>query len=272
MLQHINRLNTVNLGFLEYETNMSEVVLQSTLDECWVLTLNRPQKGNALDSDSINALSTAFKAATTCTEMPCLILKAQGKHFCTGIDLNWMIESGAHDEINNLASAKAISDCFQQLSNLPIPTICITQGAVMGGGVGLAACCDIVLAEQSTYFKLPEVALNLLPYIILPYLTRAIGARNTFKHALTHQVWEPQQAQYEGLITAYGSNSYIEGELNQLIEILRNNPKGINQHLKQTLNDHIHGKDSLYQTATGHLARQRAKPETQKYLSKWKKP
>ena len=106
------------------------------------------------------------------------MLSGAGKTFCAGADVTWMSRTVEFTEEENLRDAMAMSQMFGALDVLPVPLVCRVQGAALGGGAGLAAVCDIVVAAEDAVFGFTEVKLGILPAVISPYVLRAIGPRS----------------------------------------------------------------------------------------------
>lgn len=152
----------------------SEALLVSSGDGWTRLTLNRPSLRNALDLTLLGELNRRLKELH---EKPpaLLILDAHGPHFCAGADLTWM---GQSPQDTSDEAPRQLQQLLQQLDTLPTLTLACVHGATLGGGVGLLACCDRVIADPHSWIRLPEVSLGLLPALILPYLYRCVGERH----------------------------------------------------------------------------------------------
>lgn len=155
------------------------------------LTLNRPEVHNAFDDSLIAELNehlhTLHKLATT-GEVRVVVLGSEGKSFSAGADLNWMKRIVDYDLEDNLADSRKLSALMHGLDTLPCPTVCRVQGAAYGGAVGLAACCDVVIASDKAKFCLSEVKIGLSPAVISPYVQRALGERQMRRYALTAEI------------------------------------------------------------------------------------
>ncbi len=123
------------------------------------VTLARPQKHNAFDEQLIAELTDALTRLGGDHAVRVVILAGQGKSFSAGADLEWMRRAAGFDAAKNLADATALAELMHRLDTLPKPTIARVQGAAIGGGVGLVACCDIAIASDAAVFSLSEVRL-----------------------------------------------------------------------------------------------------------------
>jgi methylglutaconyl-CoA hydratase len=164
------------------------------------LILNRPAKHNAFDDLIIQQLLDKLAEATANTQLRLLILRSNGKHFSAGADLNWMQRMAHNSHADNLADAQQLAKLMQTLNSFRTPTLALVQGAAYGGAVGLAACCDIVIASEDARFCLSEVKIGLIPAVISPYVIRAIGERQARRYFLSAEVIQAEQAQSMGLV------------------------------------------------------------------------
>ncbi|MBP9707396.1 MAG: enoyl-CoA hydratase/isomerase family protein [Oligoflexales bacterium] len=190
-------------------------------DDCYaIVTINRPEAANALNAQVIAELSSALSQASTKKNLRFLLLKGNGKHFSAGADLEWMRASVQLEEAENVADAMKLLHLMEALNNFPVPTICLVRGAVYGGAVGIVACCDIAIADDSARFCLSEVKLGLLPAVILPYLARKLRRGQLRRLALTARVFSAQEAFNYGLVELVTSSQSINQALNQELNSL----------------------------------------------------
>ncbi len=142
-----------------------------------ILTLNRTHKHNAFDDNLIAQLQSELDLAASNPEVRVIMLRANGRHFSAGADLDWMRRLADFSEDENVADAKALAHLLSSLHHSKKPTIAVIQGAAFGGGAGLAAACDIAIAADTAQFCFSEVKLGLIPAVISPYVVRAVGER-----------------------------------------------------------------------------------------------
>jgi methylglutaconyl-CoA hydratase len=126
------------------------------------LWLNRPDVRNALNADFIQELTKALKQHAKDKALRCLVLRGRGTHFCAGADLHWMQGSVDQSDKENREDASHLAEMLTLLNEFPTPTLAYVHGGVFGGGIGLMACCDIILSEPSTVFSFSEVKLGLV--------------------------------------------------------------------------------------------------------------
>ena len=164
------------------------------------VTMNRPELHNAFDDLMIQALTSEFLRLNADPQVRVVLLAASGKSFSAGADLNWMRRMADYSLEENLADSMALAGLMRTLYGLSKPTIALVQGAAYGGGVGLVACCDIVLATDQATFCLSEVKLGLIPAVISPYVMEAIGSRAARRYFLTAERFDAIEAQHLGLV------------------------------------------------------------------------
>ncbi|MFA7261291.1 MAG: enoyl-CoA hydratase-related protein [Aeromonas bestiarum] len=183
------------------------------------LVLSRPACHNAFDADLMLGLldcldDLAHRHGHALAERPhALLLRAEGRHFCAGADLNWMRNLAHADFEHNREDARVLARLMQTLDELPFPTVALVQGAAYGGALGLVCACDLVLASEDARFCLSEVSLGLVPAVISPYVVRAMGMRQARRYMLSaepfdsitacrlnvaHQLARPEQLLAEG--------------------------------------------------------------------------
>ena len=166
------------------------------------LTLVRPEVHNAFDDSLISELNAHLERlhdAAHHGEIRAVVLDSEGKSFSAGADLGWMKRMVEYDFDGNLADSRKLAALMHGLDTLPCPTLCRVQGAAFGGAVGLAACCDLVVASEKAKFCLSEVKIGLSPAVISPYVQRAIGPRQMRRYALSAEVMDAPTALALGL-------------------------------------------------------------------------
>lgn len=209
---------------------MSIAALISEVDEYGraTITLNRPELHNAFDDTLINSLTEELKRLERDPGVRVILLAARGKSFSSGADLNWMRRMADYSFIENLTDAMGLAELMKTLANIPKPTIALVQGAAIGGGVGLVACCDIALAAEEASFCLSEVKLGLIPAVISPYVAAAIGSRETRRYFLTAERFNAVEAHRLGLIHEVCAATELVRRGEELSRsLLRNGPQAM---------------------------------------------
>ncbi|MTJ02073.1 enoyl-CoA hydratase-related protein [Idiomarina piscisalsi] len=190
------------------------------------LTLNRPEVHNAFDDVMISELLQALKDVEESEQARVLVLRSEGKNFSAGADLNWMRSMADKNYQENVEDAGELGLLMERLDLLSKPSIALVQGAAFGGAVGLAACCDMVLAQPRSSFCLSEVKIGLIPAVISPYVIRTIGERQSRRYMLTAERFFADEAQKLGLVNDVVDD--FEEPLNNLLDaLLANSPQAV---------------------------------------------
>ncbi|HYT75171.1 MAG TPA: enoyl-CoA hydratase-related protein [Vicinamibacterales bacterium] len=174
------------------------------------VTLNRPDVRNAFNEDLIAQLTAWAESVRPGRTTRVAVLSGAGKLFCAGADLTWMSKMVAYSHDENVRDARAMARMFEALDRLPIPLIGRIHGAALGGGAGLAAVCDIVVAAEDTSFAFTEVKLGILPAVISPYAIAKIGRSAARELFLTGARFSAARAKEIGLVHAVGDASEID--------------------------------------------------------------
>ena len=149
------------------------------------VTMSRPALFNAFDEAMIAELDAAFAQLGDDTSVRAIVLAGEGKHFSAGADLQWMQRASAATLEWNLDDARRFAAMLARIEACPKPTVARVQGAALGGGVGLACACDIAIAADNASFAVSEAKFGILPAVIGPYVTNAVGKRQAKRLALT---------------------------------------------------------------------------------------
>ena len=166
------------------------------------LTLNRPDVRNAFNEFLGFELTHWAEAITSDEDVRVVVMDGAGKVFCAGADLGWMAKMAAYTHEENVRDATAMAHLFFTLDRLPVPLIGRIHGAALGGGAGLAAVCDIVVADDQAVFGFTEVKLGILPSVISPYVLAKIGASAARELFLTGMRFDAARAREIGLVHA----------------------------------------------------------------------
>lgn len=233
------------------------------------LTLNRPEKRNALDAELIGRLKDAVEALDARADVRIITIEGAGDYFCAGGDIGSMIRIAQGPVNANEQDALALARMLHIVDAVSKPTIALAKGVVVGGGVGLLACCDIVIAADDSFFSLSEVRLGLLPAIVAPFLIRAIGARQLRRYALTAERFSAAEAQRIGLV--HRVTPRLEMALAHaaiVAELLRGAPDAQADAKAFFAECHGQGVDAeLLREAANRLAARRSSAEAQEGLS-----
>ncbi len=165
------------------------------------LTLNRPEKKNAIDIRMIGELKAAIQAADLDANVKIVALRGAGKDFCAGLDLHELLESADLPPEQNEQRAWDLGEVFVQLRRLPKVTVALVEGRCLAGGCGLATACDLVLASSAAQFGYPEINRGFVPAMVMTMLRRLVGEKVAFDLAATGLLIDAAEAQRLGLIS-----------------------------------------------------------------------
>jgi methylglutaconyl-CoA hydratase len=164
------------------------------------VVLARPEARNAFDGAMVRELHDAVAAASARDDVRVIVLAGRGSAFCAGADLEWMKKVATFSREKNLADARGLFELFDTIDRSPKAVVACVQGAAFGGGAGLVAVADIVVAEEEAEFGFTEVRLGLVPAVISPYVVRKIGASAARELFLTGERFPAARAAAIGLV------------------------------------------------------------------------
>ena len=222
------------------------------------VVLNRPDVHNAFNAGMIAELCDAFHMLGRQDVVRVILVSGEGKSFSAGADLNWMKQAAAQDEAANTADAMKMARMFETMNTCPKPVVGLVHGAAFGGGVGLAACCDIVIAKPEAMFGLTEVRLGLIPAVISPFVIAKIGQSAARRYMLTGERFSAAEALRIGLIHEVAGA--LESEAAKLVEaLLAGGPEAIAD-AKDLINN-ITEMDDRAELTSARIAARRASDE-----------
>jgi len=238
------------------------------------LTLNRPEVRNAFNETLIAELTDwaartgeAAGRAGGSDAVRAVVLTGAGKVFSAGADVAWMAKTVHYSEHENLRDATAASRMFAALDSLPVPLVGRIHGAALGGGAGLAAVCDIALAEEQTQFGFTEVKLGIVPAVISPFVLAKIGRSAARELFVTGARFSAARARDIGLVHAVVSTSELDAAIAHVVsEILAAGPEAIAA-VKSLIRD-VWGRpvEEAAEITTRVIAARRVSPEGQEGL------
>lgn len=194
------------------------------------VTLNRPDVLNAFDETMIGELAAVFERIAADAATRVVILAAAGRAFCAGADLRWMERASTNSEEANLEDARRFAHMMHVLQSCPKPVIARVHGAALGGGVGLLCACDIVVSVPQAKFAVSEAKFGILPAVIGPYLTNAVGRRHAVRLALTAEVIEGRRAAEIGLVHELVKPEELDEAIEAIVtNLLRNGPLALGE-------------------------------------------
>ncbi len=189
-------------------------------DRVGYLTLNRPDKRNALNTLMVMELKTALKELEADAQVKIIVLKGAGKDFCAGADLASIQAMQSNTFAQNLQDSMGLSGLYKQIYTLEKVVIAQVHGNALAGGCGLATVCDFVIAEQESFFGYPEVKIGFVPAIVSVFLARKIGEGRAKGLLLTGKRITAQEAFVLGLITSVVNGDDLEDQVNAFAQKL----------------------------------------------------
>lgn len=227
------------------------------------LWMNRPTAHNAFDETLIADLTAACRTLDADPTVRVVILAGRGKSFSAGADLNWMQRASAQGVDENLAGARALAHMLRTLAEMKKPTIARIQGAALGGGMGLAAACDIAVASADAVFATSEVRLGIIPATISPYVLRAIGARQALRYFQTGERMDAARAKEIGLVHEVVAPDQLDAKVAEIAAALLLGGPLAQAAAKELIRavDHQPVNDNLLEDTAHRIAHLRATPE-----------
>jgi methylglutaconyl-CoA hydratase len=231
------------------------------------VTLARPDVRNAFNAELIAELRDSFEQLSGNPHVRAIVLAGEGKVFCGGADINWMRGALALSYDENVADAEFMSGMFRAIDGCSKPVIGRIHGAALGGGAGLTAVCDIVIASDETIFGFTEVKLGIIPAVISPFVLAKIGVSHARALFLTGERFDAKRALAIGLVHQVVDAGDLDAAIDTTIAELRSaGPHAIAA--AKALIPHVRAASydaSLSITASA-IAKQRVSPEGQEGL------
>lgn len=199
--------------------------LKTTGGAVATVTLNRPGSRNALDAALIGELTRAFGEFAGDDNVRVVVLAGEGDVFCAGADVGYMRETAGLSYEENLEDARRLAAMFRAVDECPKPVVAKVRGAAMGGGAGLAAAADVVVAGEGARFAFSEVRLGIAPATIAPFVLRKIGVSHARSLFLTGERFDAARAREIGLVHKAVPGADLDAAVEETVEeLLRGGP------------------------------------------------
>jgi methylglutaconyl-CoA hydratase len=176
------------------------------------LTLDRPDKRNALGSALVEALHAGLERADLDADVRVVVIRGAGKDFCAGADLAELLVSADRNPADNETEALKLGAVFERIRALPKPVLAVVQGRALAGGAGLATACDIVLAGAGSQLGYPEVQRGFVPAMVMAILRRLAGEKIALDLVLTGRLLTAHEARAAGLVTRVVPDADLDAE------------------------------------------------------------
>jgi methylglutaconyl-CoA hydratase len=192
------------------------------------LTLDRPEKRNALSAAMVEALHVALERADLDAEARVVVLRGAGKDFCAGADLDELLASVSQTVQENEAAALRLGSLFQRIRALPKPVLAVVQGRALAGGAGLAGACDLVIAGSSAQLGYPEIQRGFVPAMVMALLRRSVGEKIALDLVLTGRLLSAEEAHRLGLVSRILEDGQLEkGAMKLAAELAGSSPSAL---------------------------------------------
>jgi methylglutaconyl-CoA hydratase len=191
---------------------MSEISY-STANLIAAITLNRPEKRNALNDALVNSLKSALQKADADENLRAIVIKANGTDFCSGADLSALQKISESSVLENHDDAQNLMELFAMIRKIKVPVIAAVHGRALAGGCGLATACDIVLASKSAKFGYPEVKIGFVPAMVMAILRRNLSEKRAFELITKGFDFDAETAERIGLINRVFDDETFENDV-----------------------------------------------------------
>jgi methylglutaconyl-CoA hydratase len=195
-------------------------ILYSQQDHLARITLNRPEKRNALDDGIVMELKLALKEANEASDIRVVVIEGAGNDFCSGADLSVLQKIARSSIIENLEDTGLLMELFVQIRNLTKPVVAAVKGRALAGGCGLATACDLILANESAQFGYPEVKIGFIPAMVMAILRRSVSEKRAFELITSGEPISAKEAERIGLINQVYPDSDFDSKVAEYLSSL----------------------------------------------------
>lgn len=252
-------------------TTLNGCVLTATVAGVARITLNRPEKRNALDRALIAALDAELRRCAADPRVRVVQITGAGAVFCAGADLGEMQAQAQASEAANLEDAEQLAAMLGVLDGMAKPTVARVNGDGYGGALGLLAACDIVVAVEAAKFAFTEVRLGIIPAIVSPFVLGKIGASAARRYFLTGETLTALDLRDLGLVHAVTPPHLLDGECQRIAEALLQGAPQAQAEAKSLIRDMAHAaaqdRATSAREAAGRLAHLRVQAEAREGFS-----
>ena len=211
---------------------MPVVLIENQTPQITVVTLNRPERRNALTIELLTELQAAIKIASEQPQQRVLILQGAGAAFCTGLDLK---EAADHTKAH--ATAEMVANSLVAISQTRLITIAAVHGAAVAGGAGIMSACDFVVAAQRTKIGYPEVRRGLVAGLVMTFLRRQVGERNMRELLLGSELIDAERAKEIGLVNRVVARDDVMSEAQKFAESVLQGGPGVLAQTKRLIDE-----------------------------------
>jgi methylglutaconyl-CoA hydratase len=201
--------------------------------------LNRPEVRNAFNDSVITELAETFTRLGNDPGLRAIVLGGHGKAFCAGADLNWMKSMAGYGWEDNRADATRLAEMLWAIYSCPLPVVGRLHGDCYAGGMGMAACCDVLVAAEGMHFCLSEARLGLLPATISPYVMRAMGEQAARRYFITAERFSAAQARDMGFVHELVAPDALDAKVDEIVALLVANGPAAVKACKRLVQDFV---------------------------------
>ncbi|MFN8176314.1 MAG: enoyl-CoA hydratase-related protein [bacterium] len=232
------------------------------------VTIDRPEVRNAFDDAVVHELRETFEELARGEDLRAVVLAGAGKVFCAGADAESMRRSAGMTEAQNRSSARDMAEMFRAIDTCPVPVIGRLQGAAMGGGVGLVACCDVVVAADDAKVAFSEARLGVVPAVISAFVLPKIGASAARRYFLTAETFSSMEARAMGLVHEVVPADALDTKIAEVLAaIAACGPRAVREAKRLVRSMGALSGDAALDHAASVIARLRASAEGQEGLA-----
>ena len=194
------------------------MILYSVNDAVARITLNRPEKRNALNDELIAEIKRSLEKASAEEDVRVIVISGAGKDFCSGADLSALQKIAQASVADNAEDARSLLELFVQIRQISVPVVAAVKGRALAGGCGLASACDLVLASQSARFGYPEVKIGFVPAMVLAILRRNVSEKRAFELITRGEEIDAARAAEIGFVNQVFSDETFDDEVNRYLQ------------------------------------------------------
>ena len=250
-------------------TNKMQHIHYSVKDRLGYIRLNRPEKRNALNFETVAELREAFGQAAADENVKVIILGGEGKAFCAGADLAYIQQLQQNTYEENLEDSRHLKELFYQIYTHPKVVIAQVNGHALAGGCGLATVCDFSFAVPEAKFGYTEVKIGFVPAIVMQFLIRKIGEGKARELLLSGKVISAEEAKVYGLINEVVEAPELENRVGEFAQELCRNNSGESMGLTKQMMAEVQGKglETVLEYAAAQNARARSTGDCKKGIT-----
>ncbi len=200
-------------------TDESSPVLSTFDGSVARITLNRPEKRNALNEAIVTGINAALRQASAEEAVRVVVITGAGQDFCSGADLEALTKISEASVAENAQDARSLMELFQLIRQVPVPVVAAVRGRALAGGCGLASACDLVLAAASARFGYPEVKIGFVPAMVLAILKRNVSEKHAFELLTRGAEITSEEAKQVGLVNRVFSDETFDDEVDSYVRV-----------------------------------------------------